>query len=176
MARWLLAATAGLLVVILAIHLDASATASAFFGAVTVLGIILMIPDLSSSARADIGRALALGVLLGLMGTWLQQDAAMRERSREDRAKRVADVEQRAAADLAARQGLALTLSRARWLVGIGLRGADLERVYLAGKNLSLADLSGAQLDGATLRHANLRGAQLGGTDLSKADLTGADL
>ncbi len=72
------------------------------------------------------------------------------------------------------------------WLVGVDLRGADLEFASLKDANLQGALLSGANLKGANLEGANLTAAQLDGTilqganvksaRLSAASLLGADL
>src|SRR3954454_24084594 len=91
-ARWLIAATAAILVAGLAWHVDATPPTVALFGPVTALGVVLMAPDLSTPVRTDIGRALALGVLLGLMGTWLQHDASERADEQAQRDKRRAGV------------------------------------------------------------------------------------
>jgi len=73
------------------------------------------------------------------------------------------------------------TLIKTNSCSGCDLRGADLNRLDLAGADLRDADLSGASLylvnlsDG-DLRGANVQGAHFGGADLANADLRGADL
>lgn len=68
------------------------------------------------------------------------------------------------------------------YMVGIDLRGAVMEGVYLSGLDhldqsyLQCADLRGAHLQGAHMEYADLRGADLTGADLHGTYLTGADL
>ena len=68
---------------------------------------------------------------------------------------------------------------RGACLVGVKLRGADLQSVVLWGADLRGADLQsavlwGADLEGVDLRDANLRDADLRNADLRHADLRGA--
>ena len=56
------------------------------------------------------------------------------------------------------------------------LRNADLQRLDMAGVNLTKARLSGCNLRGADLSHAILRGAELDGAELSSTKFVEADL
>jgi uncharacterized protein YjbI with pentapeptide repeats len=66
-------------------------------------------------------------------------------------------------------------LERVR-LAGIDLSNASLENAVFDGADLRGANLGGAMLKGAVLRNVDLREAYLVGADLTQANLEGADL
>jgi uncharacterized protein YjbI with pentapeptide repeats len=61
-------------------------------------------------------------------------------------------------------------------LLGVHLRGADLNELDLIGADLSGADLTDADLSSASLNNTDLSGAALRSTNLSRAVLSGANL
>ena len=71
----------------------------------------------------------------------------------------------------AGKRDVQLTLGIGDSFVGIDLRGRNLSRSYLAGK-----DFSGARFDRANLRSVNLSGSILSWVSLQDADLRGAKL
>jgi uncharacterized protein YjbI with pentapeptide repeats len=142
-------------------------TAAAAFGTVLVLGSIavglyLWLPGRrDADHRRNLGAALIGGAIIALAIFLIQ--IVVDERRQRDEAK----------------QNLRVTLGLAGSLTGIDLSGASLERMYLAGKNLSSAqlvgaDLSRAYLTGTTLRDADLSRARLGCANLNLANARNA--
>jgi uncharacterized protein YjbI with pentapeptide repeats/endonuclease YncB( thermonuclease family) len=164
-SRWLIGGIAAAGVVALALHLDARVPVAAAFALVAFAGVVLMAPSRDRAVAAEIGRSLVLGVLLGLLGTWLQHDASER-----------ADRAEHALRDRAEQAELALMLSRTGDLAGIDLSERDLREFYLAGKNLTNADFTKADLRKANLRRSTLYGAVFKEAKLNGADLGGAHL
>ena len=130
-------------------------------------------------AKSSLGTGLLVSVVVaGAVGSaqFAIDDRRTRlENQRADAVRRATD-----------RQSLRITVGLQRSLVGIDLSERDLNRFYLARKNLEAArlerallahaSLERARLRNARLHQANLHNASLFETDLRGADLSGADL
>ena len=134
-------------------------TAAAVVGAILVAGAIgtglyLWLPTRGDpDHRGGLGSALIGGAVIALAIFLVQ---IVIDERRQDESEQT---------------NLRLTLGLTQDLGGIDLRDAELDRVYLAGKNLVKARLEGATLSGANLSGARLREADLSGADLRCANL-----
>lgn len=129
--------------------------------------VLLRTGDQGEAPRAQIGRPLLVGGILGL--AFIPTQLATQSELRDQSARL-----QHADARLANHRDLLLQLSLRTDLRGIDLRGQDLAGSYLIAKDLAGANLRGANLAHADLAHADLRGADLTRTRLNGATLTGA--
>jgi uncharacterized protein YjbI with pentapeptide repeats len=121
------------------------------------------------SARAQIGRPLLVGTVVGLAFVPIQLAG-------QDELRRQSERHQRVDEEAANHRELLLELSLRSDLRGIDLHGQNLADSYLVGKKLANANLSGADLQQANLAHADLRHADLTDTHFDGANLYRARL
>jgi uncharacterized protein YjbI with pentapeptide repeats len=128
---------------------------------------LLVTAENPDDGRAQFGRPLLVGAIVGL--TFMPAQAAMQAQLRSQDENL-----QRRVAEDAERRELLLQLTLRRDLPGIDLRAEDLSGTYMYGKNLAGANLQSADLRGANLNYADLRSANLTRTHFDGADLYGA--
>ncbi len=129
--------------------------------------ILLATADPGDADRAQFGRSLLIGGILGL--TFIPVQWAV-----QNELRRQGELSQRAEEAAASHRDLLLQLSLRNNLRDIDLHGQELAGSYLISKDLAGANLRGTDLSRADLEHADLRGADLTGTRLDGATLTGA--
>jgi len=109
----------------------------------------------------------------------LEQHHAMMNAKREESAKRIAELEEKLAANPRIRRvpDLYMTGEGEEEMIDLEkIRRLGLAHSELTGVDLSGLDLSGVSLRGAVLRKVSFRGSNLSGADLRGADLSEADL
>ena len=121
------------------------------------------------AARAQFGRPLLVGAIVGLGFTPIQAATQSELRRQSDRRQHIDALE-------TVHRQLLLQITLQHDLPGIDLHGQRLPGAYLVGKNLAGANLRGADLRRANLAHADLRRADLTQTRFDGANLYAARL
>lgn len=143
--------------------------ASALVAVLVVAVTLLLTADGPDSGRAQFGRPLLVGAIVGLAFVPVQvatQNELRREGERREHEN----------AEAAERRDLLMQISLRNRLPGIDLRDRDLRGVYLFNKDLTGANLSGADLRRANLAYADLRSADLTGARFDRANMYSAKL
>jgi len=143
--------------------------ASALVAVLLVAVTLLLTADGPDSGRAQFGRPLLVGAIVGL--AFVPVQVATQNELRRDSERR-----EHENAEAAERRDLLMQISLRNKLPGIDLRDRDLRGVYLFNKDLAGANLSGADLRRANLAYADLRSADLTGARFDRANMYSAQL